>query len=127
MTIVRVRTWRRAKLRRCCCRTTGRRCPVFYFGRRSETKCGYCRRGIHADHRGALSAVVERKPPKIVRASHLQMAVLHFEKMSRCMCSPRRAGHRKHRCRRCWTAAGAKSEMAKAGIRWVRGVKSDAV
>ena len=66
-------------------------------------------------------------------ASHLQMAVLHFEKLTLCFCKKKSNGKKPkltdigEKCRRCWTIIGAKKEMQKAGIRWVRGVESDVV
>lgn len=57
-------------------------------------------------------------------ASHLQMVILHFEKLTGCNCNPK---YMRGACRRCWTIRGARRELRKAGIRWMRGVKSDAV
>jgi len=68
------------------------------------------------------------KSKKRRSASCLQMAVLHFEALTLCFCGKHKdRGEDGPECRRCQTVRGAKRELWKAGIKWVRGVRSDVV
>lgn len=79
----------------------------------------------------SLASMKRRAAPSV------QMVILHFEKLTLCFCKRGRSsvktkkGSRRIKhlriCRRCWTIKRAKEEIRRAGIRWVRGVKSDVV